>query len=124
MAVLHVLQLELRPVEVRTDSAYVYDGLTKYLPTWRRRAWATQRGLMRNADLWKQVDALVLSRPSGDFMVTKVKGHATMADIRDGCTTHVNKMGNDEADALGMRVRFNGYACWREYDMEVESRMA
>jgi len=38
-AVLSVLQLELRAVEVRTDSSYVINGLTENLLTWKRQGW-------------------------------------------------------------------------------------
>ena len=63
MAVVRVLQLELRPLEVRTDSQYVHDGLTVH---WRNRlenSWMKRGRAMRNRDLWLKVESLIGSRP-------------------------------------------------------------
>ena len=34
--------------------------------------------------------------------MTKVKGHCTAADVRRGLASHVDKLGNDAADALAV----------------------
>jgi hypothetical protein len=42
-----------------TDSRYVIDGVTKWLPNWRRRDWLTiNKTPVKNQDLWMQLDAL------------------------------------------------------------------
>lgn len=46
-------------VTVLTDSRYVIDGLTKWLPSWRRRGWMTATQTpVKNQDLWMQLDRL------------------------------------------------------------------
>lgn len=42
---------------VYTDSRYVIDGLTKWLPAWRRRGWVTTAQTpVKNRDLWVTLD--------------------------------------------------------------------
>ena len=84
---------------INLNIKYVFDGVTKHLHMLRRKAWATKHGTIWDADIWRQVDALIASRTSESFQITKVEGHATMADVNAGRTTRMNKMGNDEADA-------------------------
>ena len=44
---------------VYTDSRYVIDGLTKWLPNWRRRGWITSTGsAVKNRDLWQELARL------------------------------------------------------------------
>lgn len=48
-----------RPCQVRltTDSKYVMDGLTQWLPNWKRRGWMTAaKKPVKNADLWRRLD--------------------------------------------------------------------
>lgn len=45
-------------VELFTDSAYLRDGITKWLPTWKTRAWKTvSKQPVKNEDLWRALDA-------------------------------------------------------------------
>ncbi len=45
-------------VELYTDSSYLRDGITKWLPTWKRRAWKTvSKQPVKNQDLWRALDA-------------------------------------------------------------------
>lgn len=42
---------------VYTDSRYVIDGITKWLPTWRRRGWVTTAQTpVKNRELWVTLD--------------------------------------------------------------------
>jgi ribonuclease HI len=52
--------LHARPqVAIFTDSRYVIDGLTKWLPTWRRRDWVTSTNTpVKNRDLWQTLESL------------------------------------------------------------------
>jgi ribonuclease HI len=44
-------------VRVTTDSTYVRDGITKWLPQWKRRGWKTaEKKPVKNEDLWRALD--------------------------------------------------------------------
>jgi len=46
-------------VEVTTDSRYVRDGITQWLPNWKRRGWKTAgKQPVKNRDLWQRLDEL------------------------------------------------------------------
>ena len=46
-------------VAIFTDSRYVIDGLTKWLPAWRRRGWVTSTNTpVKNRDLWMTLESL------------------------------------------------------------------
>jgi len=50
------------------------DGLTRWLPTWKRNGWKTSnRTPVKNTDLWRELDSLC-QRHSVDWQW--VKGHA------------------------------------------------
>ena len=54
-AAIEALAALKRPCRVilSTDSRYVMDGLTKWLPGWQRNGWKTaDRKPVKNADLW------------------------------------------------------------------------
>lgn len=43
-----------------TDSLYVKDGITQWVPKWKANGWMTaNRTPVKNMDLWKELDALV-----------------------------------------------------------------
>lgn len=47
-------------ITVTTDSRYVMDGLTKWLPNWIKRGWLTSdKKPVKNVELWKALDAEV-----------------------------------------------------------------
>lgn len=61
MAAICALESLSRPCQVRltTDSRYLHDGITRWLPGWRRRGWKTaSRQPVENADLWRRLEAL------------------------------------------------------------------
>ncbi len=44
-------------VVITTDSQYVRQGITEWLPNWKRRNWMTSaRKPVKNADLWRALD--------------------------------------------------------------------
>lgn len=46
-------------VIVVTDSQYVKNGITQWLPNWKKRGWKTaDRKPVKNVDLWQQLDTL------------------------------------------------------------------
>lgn len=46
-------------VSVYTDSQYVQKGITQWVRGWKLRGWRKGSGAVKNADLWKELDALV-----------------------------------------------------------------
>ncbi len=80
MAAIHALNA-IRPsstVKVHTDSAYVKNGITKWIPVWAgkdlKMRWKTATGMhIRNADLWQQLH-IATQRHHVDW--EWIKGHA------------------------------------------------
>lgn len=57
-----------------TDSTYVRNGITKWLPTWKRNGWTTAgKQPVKNVDLWQRLEAAVARH---DVQWHWVKGHA------------------------------------------------
>ena len=57
-----------------TDSIYVRDGITKWLPRWKANGWQTAaKQPVKNVDLWQRLDAAVQRH---DVQWHWVKGHA------------------------------------------------
>lgn len=41
-----------------TDSSYVKDGISKWLPNWKKNGWRTAaKKPVKNADLWQRLDS-------------------------------------------------------------------
>lgn len=58
-AVIEALQALKRPcrVQLYTDSRYVRDGITQWMPQWKRRGWRTaSKQPVKNRDLWQALD--------------------------------------------------------------------
>jgi len=69
---------------LHTDSEYVKNGITKWLPNWKRRDWKTAQGkTVLNQDLWESLDRLNSTRIQWHY----VRGHS-------------GHPGNDRADAI------------------------
>ena len=76
MAPIQALESLTRPSTVRlhTDSIYVRDGITKWLPRWSANGWQTSaKQPVKNVDLWKRLDEAVRRH---DVQWHWVKGHA------------------------------------------------
>jgi ribonuclease HI len=58
LAAIHALESLTRPSEITvvTDSAYVKDGITKWIHGWKRNGW-TKKGGLKNVELWQRLDA-------------------------------------------------------------------
>jgi ribonuclease HI len=76
-------------VELTTDSQYLRNGITKWIAGWKAKGWiTTSRQLVKNADLWRRLDAVA----SGHRIAWKwVKGHAGHA-------------GNERCDSLAVEA--------------------
>lgn len=89
-AVIEALSALKRPCDVvlHTDSQYVQKGITEWIHGWKSRAWKTaDKKPVKNADLWRRLDA-VSAQHRIDWRW--VKGHA-------------GHDGNERADALANR---------------------
>lgn len=75
-------------VRLYTDSKYVMNGISDWLPGWKRRGWKTAaKKPVKNQDLWQALDD---ARNRHSVTWQWVKGHSGDA-------------GNEEADALANR---------------------
>ena len=92
----------MRPVDIRTDSAYVHNGITKHMKTWKKNGWQKKNKLICHADLWQQLHTILKERAGDSVVMTKVVAHATAIDVRSGRTTAFDKWGNDNADVLAV----------------------
>ena len=75
-------------VDLFTDSKYVLQGMTQWIDGWKRNGWKTAaKKPVKNADLWRQLDAQVARH---DIDWHWVKGHS-------------GNPGNEKADQLANR---------------------
>ncbi|MER2520501.1 MAG: ribonuclease HI [Bdellovibrionales bacterium] len=75
MAAIMGLESLTRPSRVRlyTDSQYVQQGITKWLPQWIKRGWKTaDKKPVKNADLWQRLAA---ARAPHEVDFIWVRGH-------------------------------------------------
>ncbi|MGI5150590.1 ribonuclease HI [Plantactinospora sp. CA-294935] len=90
MAAIQALESLTRPVTVQiyVDSTYVRDGITKWLPNWKRNGWQTAaKQPVKNADLWQRLEAAAAPH---QVRWHWVKGHAGHPE-------------NERADQLAVR---------------------
>ena len=76
MAAIQALEALKRPcrVELHTDSQYVRNGISEWLPSWKARGWKTAaKAPVKNEDLWRRLDE---ARARHDVDWRWVKGHA------------------------------------------------
>ena len=86
-AVIEALQALKRPCSVvlKSDSKYVLQGITEWLPNWKQRGWRTAaKKPVLNVDLWQRLDQLA-GQHSIDWQW--VRGHS-------------GEPGNERADQL------------------------
>ena len=75
-------------ITIFTDSEYVRKGITEWITGWKKRGWKTADGKpVKNDDLWRQLEALVLQH---QVEWRWVKGHS-------------GDPGNERADGLANR---------------------
>ncbi len=62
-------------ISLYTDSKYVMDGITSWLPNWKRNGWKTsnKKTPVKNMDLWQRLDELTRGH---EIRWIWVKGHA------------------------------------------------
>ena len=61
-------------ITLYTDSRYVMDGITKWLPNWKQNNWKTsnKKSAVKNVDLWQELDSLTQGH---EIRWVWVKGH-------------------------------------------------
>ena len=77
-APIRALESLTRPVVVHlyTDSSYVRNGITAWVPRWKRNGWqTTDRQPVKNVDLWQALDALVAVHQVEWYWVKGHNGH-------------------------------------------------
>jgi ribonuclease HI len=87
MAAIKALEALKKPsmAVIHTDSRYVMDGLTQWLPRWKRNGWKTSdKKSVKNGDLWRALDEQVARH---DVIWRWVAGHS-------------GHLENERADAL------------------------
>ncbi|QWC17775.1 ribonuclease HI [Cellulomonas dongxiuzhuiae] len=89
-AVIEGLRALRRPcrVTLHVDSTYVMNGLTKWLPNWKRNGWLTgEKKPVKNKELWQALETEV------------ERHHVTWVWVKG----HAGDPGNERADALANR---------------------
>ena len=75
-AVIEALQALKRPcnITIYTDSKYVMNGITEWLPNWKKNNWRTsnKKAAVKNVDLWQKIDELIAVH---EIRWVWVKGH-------------------------------------------------
>ena len=62
------------PVVLHTDSKYVLEGITSWMPNWKKSGWKTSaKKPVKNVELWQRLDAATQKH---DIEWIWVKGHA------------------------------------------------
>jgi len=87
MAAIRALEALTRAAEIHiyTDSRYVMNGITEWLPNWKRRGWKTAaKKPVKNVDLWQRLDQAT--------SVHKLHWHWVKG--------HAGHPGNEQADKL------------------------
>ena len=63
-------------VRLHTDSQYVKNGITTWIPNWKRTGWKTSdKKPVKNVDLWQRLDAAVKSHKVEWIWVRGHDGH-------------------------------------------------
>ena len=89
MAAIRALESLKRPMRVRlvTDSAYLRQGITRWLSGWKAKGWKTaDRKAVKNVDLWQRLEAAAAPH---EIEWTWTKGHAgdPLNERADGLAT-------------------------------------
>ncbi len=76
LAAISALEVLGKPVAitVTTDSAYVKNGVTQWIHSWKKKGWRTADGSpVKNVDLWQRLEAAAARH---QVTWTWIKGHA------------------------------------------------
>ena len=76
LAAINALETLVKPskITIVTDSSYVKDGISAWLPNWKRNGWRTAaKKPLKNAELWQRLDSACQNH---EVIWQWVKGHA------------------------------------------------
>lgn len=89
------------PIIIHSDSKYVIDGATKWLPGWKAKGWRKADGKpVLNQELWLEIDRLTQGRK---ITWQWVEGHAGHEQ-----NERVDGLANTEAQMAAMAIGFAG----------------
>ena len=77
-AVIEALGALKRPCDVTltSDSTYVLKGIQEWMPNWKKRGWKTaSKKPVKNVDLWKKLDVLIVEHKIDWRWVKGHSGH-------------------------------------------------
>ena len=94
------------PVHIGTNSQAMMDTMKKLLAwhetTQRKSKWPLKKpwAMVNDGDLWEQASGIVKQRGPSSVKLTKVKGHSTEEQVKEGTVTQEDHKGNNQADSL------------------------
>ncbi len=89
---LKALRVKEQGLTIYTDSRYLIDCCSKWMPGWKAKGWTKKGGELKNVDLLKELDALLsMQKVTWQW----VKGHAG-----DPGNERVDALANEAMDAL------------------------
>ncbi len=97
LAAIEALECLTRPCRVVlcTDSQYLRQGITEWMPRWRRNGWRTSRKTaVKNRDLWQRLDSAARAH---EIDWRWVRGHSGHAE-----NEQVDRAANAAIDAMQM----------------------
>jgi ribonuclease HI len=100
MAAIAALEALKRPstVKLHTDSQYLRDGITRFMPGWKARGWKTaDKKPVKNIDLWERLDR---ARASHKVEWLWVRGHSGHPENERADA--LARSGVDQAKAAGV----------------------
>lgn len=99
-AVIHALRALKKPSQVvlTTDSQYVRKGITEWIASWKKKNWQTAaRKPVKNADLWKEIDALAQTHTIEWKWVKGHSGHIENEKVDALANQGIDEMINSKA---------------------------
>jgi ribonuclease HI len=111
-ALLHALQLAKaeidadRSVQVRSDSSYGLNAVTKWAAGWQKRGWRKADGEIKNLEIIQELFGLY----------QEIEDDVKLAHV----SAHVGIEGNELADRMAMFAVEQREAGWRQYDAPLD----
>jgi ribonuclease HI len=85
-------------VRVTTDSEYLRQGITSWLPRWKRNGWRTaQKQPVKNQDLWQRLDAVAAHHEIEWHWVKGHSGHDENERVDRAANAAIDRLSAGEA---------------------------
>lgn len=91
-----------------SDSKYIVDGMTDWLPQWKARGWKRKTGNVENLELWKEADAAINAH---EVQWRWVRGHAGHPQ-NEYANFLATRAAAEQSNSAGLRQ--SGYDEWVE----------